>query len=319
MISFLRSLGHNSEPIPGFAWRASSALQRASSRPLSETLQIILQLPLKSRNVRKRRKQWTQLELQGCEYALASHGAYFLLNASDKVISPKIFEGGKADFSKYLTALKILKLKRVDCLVDVGANVGEIGILALIQQRAGRVVAVEPDDENFKLLETNALLNHLSAERIQNYCAAAGSGNPKEVVLKRSSSNYGDHQIDSFGHERLVEGPDVRIVANLRVDDIVELSTSETALLFIDVQGYELQVLQGAAGLLGRRVPVVMEISPTHLERHGSFAELMFLLRSYEGYYDLGLHRPTKQSLAALEQRYLRLKYLDRHTDILLV
>lgn len=319
MISFLRSLGHNSEPIPGFAWRASSALQRAFSRPLSETFQIILQLPLKSRNVRKRRKHWTQLELQGCEYVLASHGAYFLLNVSDKVISPKIFESGKAEFSKCLAALRILKLKRVDCLVDVGANVGEIGILALTQQRAGRVVAVEPDDENFNLLETNALLNHLSAEQIQTFCAAAGSGNPKEVVLKRSSTNYGDHQIGSFGEEGIIEGSEFRIVANLRLDDIVELSMSETALLFIDVQGYEIQVLQGAAGLLDRRVPVVMEISPTHLERHGSFAELMFLLRSYEGYYDLGLHRPTKQSFAALEQRYSQLKYSDKYTDILIV
>lgn len=319
MLSFLRSLGHNSEPIPGFAWRASSALQRAFSRPLSETVQIILQLPRKSRKVSERRKHWNQLELQGCEYVLASHGAYFLLNVSDKVISPKIFESGKADFSKYLTALKILKLQGVDCLVDVGANVGEIGILALTNQRAGRVVAIEPDEENFRLLGTNALLNHLSAERIQTYCAAAGSGSPKEVVLKRSSINYGDHQIDSFGEEETVEDPEVRIVANLRLDDIVELSMTETALVFVDVQGYELQVLQGAADLLERRVPVVMEISPSHLERHGSFAELMFLLRSYEGYYDLGLHRPTKQRLAALEQRYLRLKHLDTHTDILLV
>jgi FkbM family methyltransferase len=319
VISFLRSLGHNSEPVPGFAWRVSSALQRAFSRPPSETLQIVLQLPQKSRNVHERRKQWTQLESQGCKYVLASHGAFFLLNVSDKVISPKIFESGKADFLKYRAALKILKLQRVDCLVDVGANIGEIGILALTQQRAKKVVAIEPDEENFKLLETNALLNHLSAERMQMYCAAAGSGNPKEVVLKRSSTNYGDHQIDSHGQARIVEGSEARMVANLRLDDIVKPTTTQTALLFIDVQGYELQVLQGAPALLRRRVPLVIEISPSHLEQHGSFAELVFLLRGYEGYYDLGLHRPTKQNLTALEQRYLRLKHLNMHTDILIV
>ncbi len=210
-------------------------------------------------------------------------------------------------------------MQRVDCLVDVGANIGEIGILALTQQRANKVVAIEPDEENFKLLETNALLNHLPAERMQTFCAAAGSGNPKEVVLKRSSTNYGDHQIDSHGQAGIVEGSDARIVANLRLDDIVQLSMSETALLFIDVQGYELQVLQGAPALLSRRVPVVMEISPSHLEQHSSFDELMFLLGGYEGYYDLGLHRPTKQNLMALKQRYLRLKHLNTHTDILIV
>jgi len=280
---------------------------------------MVLQLPQKSRKVHERRKQWNQLESQGCKYLLANHGAFFLLNVSDKVISQKIFESGKADFSKYRAALNILRLQRVDYLVDVGANIGEIGILALTQQRAKKVVAIEPDEENFKLLEVNALLNHLSAERMQTYCAAAGSGDPKEVVLKRSPTNYGDHQIVSPGQAGIVVGSEARMVANIRLDDIVKLSMTETALLFIDVQGFELQVLQGAPALLSRRVPLVMEISPNHLEQHGSFAELMFLLRSYEGYYDLGLHRPTKQNLMALKQRYLRLKHLNTHTDILIV
>jgi len=319
VINLLRNLSHNSEPTPGLTWRTLAALQRVFYRPLLENVELTSRILGSSRRTRQRRKQWEQLEKQGCRYVLANGDAYFLLNTSDKVISPKIFERGNSDFPKYRTALRLLNLNQVDCLVDVGANVGEIGILALTQQRAKRVVAIEPDDENFRLLEINVLLNHLSAQQFQTYCAAAGSGSPKEIVLKRSSTNYGDHQITPLGSEGLSESSEIRRVANLRLDSTVELLTTETALLFIDVQGYELQVLQGATALLSRKVPLVMEISPSHLERHGSLDELMSLLRGYEGYFDLGLHRPTKQNLIALEERYLRLRHLRMHTDILVV
>jgi FkbM family methyltransferase len=319
VISFLHRLRHNSEPTPGFSWRILAALQRVLDRPLSETFEIVLKIPFKSRKAHQRRKQWDKTETRGCKYILASHEAHFLLSVSDKVISPKLFVAGQADFPKFRSALRLLNLDQVDCLVDVGANVGEISVLALTKQYAKRVIAIEPDDENFRLLEINALLNHLSAEQILTYCAAAGSGNPRELALVRSSTNFGDHQITPFGSDRFAQHSEIRWVNNLRLDDIIELSATETALLFIDVQGYELQVLQGASALISRKIPLVMEISPSHLERHGSLDELMFVLRDYRGYYDLGLHRPTMQRLPSLEQRYLRLRHLDRHTDILVV
>lgn len=319
VIRLLRSLRHNSEPAPGFAWRLLAALQRVLNRPLSETFETVLKLSIKSRKTHQRRKQWDKTETRGCKYILASHEAHFLLNVSDKVISPKLYVAGQADFPKFRSALRLLKLDQVDCLVDVGANVGEISVLALTKQYAKRVVAIEPDDENFRLLEINAWLNHLSAEQILIYCAAAGSGDSRELALMRSSTNFGDHQITSFGSDRFTQSSEIRSVKNLRLDDIVELSANETALLFIDVQGYELQVLQGASSLLSRKIPLVLEISPSHLERHCSLDELMFILGDYRGYYDLGLHRPAMQSLPSLEQRYQKLRHLDRHTDILVV
>lgn len=80
-------------------------------------------------------------------------------------------------------------------------------------------------------------------------------------------------------------------------------------LIWIDAQGHESRVIEGAAALLAAGVPVVTEFWPYGLARAGAagraFGEL---IRSrFSAFYDLGDERPRRQpaaEVAALLARY---------------
>lgn len=252
----------------------------------------------------------------GSSYVYAKRGAHFLLNVKDNEISRDIYVSGALESRKLSLALALLGLDRVDHLVDVGANLGEISICALNLGLARRVTAIEPDPENFHLLETNAALNGvLGTPSFTAHQVAAGTGKPETLRLVRNTENYGDHQIAIPGSNTLTTNLFVRHVA---LDTVVDLRASDTALLFVDVQGFEVEVLRGAEGMLQHRCPLVLEISPRHLEQYDSLDALLDLTSHYSGYFDLGLHRPKRQSLSELGARFSELKLRSRHTDIVI-
>lgn len=263
-----------------------------------------------------RREEWNKLRDSGSLYVYAKRGPHFLLNVRDNEISRDIYVSGSVESRKLSLALALLGLTRVDHLVDVGANLGEISICAVTSGLAQRVTAIEPDPENFRLLETNAALNGLlGTAAFAAHQAAAGTGIPETLQLVRNTENYGDHQIASGDRTDRTTN---LVVTHVALDRIVELKANETALLFVDVQGFEVEVLRGAKQLLQRRCPLVLEISPRHLEQYGSLDVLLELTNHYEGYFDLGLHRPQLQSLSELQARFSDLKSRSRHTDIVI-
>ena len=314
-----RTLGSNSEPQAGLSWSIAAFLQRTFSRSPKETLQKIVR-EFRRASVRNRRHhEWSDLKLGGSSHVFVNRQTKYLLDLNDEFISKQIFTSGSADYFKFELALRLLRVKSIDCLIDVGANIGEISLEAVVSKKSKRAILVEPDPENTKLLETNAILNGFSnSPNFQIYGVAAGTGEPKQLLLVKSKKNYGDHQILSLDANELSTSEETIEVPNLRLDSIVKISPNELSVLFIDVQGYEIQALKGATNLLQQRVPTVLEVSPAHLEKHGSVSELIGLFEGYRGYFDLGLHRPSLQSFKNLEARYLSLLRSGGYTDILI-
>ena len=79
---------------------------------------------------------------------------------------------------------------------------------------------------------------------------------------------------------------------------------SSAGLLWLDVEGHELEVLEGAGTLLGRGVPAVLELIPRRLELEALGA---LLARHYTDVVDLreGDRLPIAE-LRALGKRYKR-------------
>ena len=311
--------GENSVPQNGRTWQVVAFLQRTFSRSPNETLKKTVR-GLKKDFIRKRRhKDWSDLKLGGSSHVFVNRRTRYLLDLNDEFISKQIFTSGSADYFKFESVLRLLKIQSVDLLIDVGANIGEISLEALVSNKAKSAICIEPDPENTKLLETNALLNGFSNSSIfRIHGVAAGTGEPKHLRLIKNKKNYGDHRILGLDTNELSAFEEIVEVPNLRLDSIVSIPSGKLGVLFIDVQGYEIQVLKGAAGLLQQRVPTVLEISPLHLEEHGSIAELIDLFGGYQGYFDLGLHRPALQGFECLEDRYQKLLNSGDYTDILI-
>lgn len=161
-------------------------------------------------------------------------------------------------------------------VMDVGANLGVISIGMLVNGEVASAVALEPEPRNFDLLRQNVVQNHLE-ERCRCFpYAASNETGPMHMAL--NSSNYGDHRVldtgpgAGSGPGRVVE------VRGIRIDDLflehdTSLDPDAIDLMWVDVQGHEGFVFQGASALLERPVPVVSEVWPYGMRRAGMSAE----------------------------------------------
>lgn len=151
-----------------------------------------------------------------------------------------------------------------DRFVDVGANVGYFTLLAAtLVGPAGRVVAVEPEEHNFRLLSRTVALNRLANVTAVNVALGEADG---EVVIRKSATNFGDHRVGG-GDGRV--GQPVRLApldAVLRANGVAAID-----FLKMDVQGYECHVVRGMQGVLAgdRRLAVLCEFWPHGMRAAG--------------------------------------------------
>jgi FkbM family methyltransferase len=177
-------------------------------------------------------------------------------------------------------------LRRGDVFVDVGANVGSYTILAAGVSEA-QCVSLEPVPETFAHLVENVRLNDL-ASRVLCRNIAVGSA---DGTLKFTTG------LDTINHA-VAEGEIVHDVVDVPVATLDRiLQGIDPAVIKIDVEGFEKQVLDGAEQTL--RSPsllaVLMELNGSG-SRYGSseesLRERMFSLGFATATYD-----PASRSL----------------------
>lgn len=144
-------------------------------------------------------------------------------------------------------------------VVDVGANIGiYTRMFSALTGAAGHVHAFEPAPANFEKLE--ATVNGLSNVSLQHAAVGAGNGTIKLYV---SNELNVDHRTFDSGDGRA--SIDVPLV---RLDDYFSPG-QRVDFIKIDVQGYELSVLQGAERILreNRDIRIFMEFWPYGLSK----------------------------------------------------
>jgi FkbM family methyltransferase len=209
-------------------------------------------------------------------------------------------------------------------LLDVGANIGTVCIAFAREGVFTQALAVEPAPDTFQHLVKNVARNNLDgAIRCVNVALSSTSGTA-ELEL---SSNSGDHRVRVAGplaperyHEH--KRPLVRVPVR-RLDDLLDetgIERRDVGLLWMDVQGHERHVLDGAPELLASQVPVVMELWPYGLRRAGVEPEAFveYLRRRFTSYYDLADETPRAQSTSELPRLLGRLGHVKSYADVLL-
>jgi len=201
--------------------------------------------------------------------------------------------------------------------VDVGAHVGTTAITAVRRFGFRSAVAFEPEESNYRLLRANLGVNGLEDE-VRTFNVAV-SNRVGSAQLKLRPSMGAKHRLvgdDEAAEERTVSVPLTTL------DRIVAeggLKASRASLLWLDVEGHELETLQGAKRLLRRSVPIVMEFIPRTLGEEGRLDALGSLLsKHYTHVVDLR-HRAngTPLSLRAGELEQLAERYPRSFTDLL--
>ncbi|MGI8780929.1 MAG: FkbM family methyltransferase [Solirubrobacteraceae bacterium] len=157
-------------------------------------------------------------------------------------------------------------------LLEIGANIGTGAVEAIHRHGFERVLAFEPEPENFKVLRMNAILNGVE-DRIETIQAAI-SDTDGTAVLQVSSRNSGAHSL-SGGEVRAIGTVEVPTLSFDGMVDRGQLDADAASLLWMDIEGYEIHALMGGRSLLERSVPVVMELNPPVLEAAGRADQLL--------------------------------------------
>lgn len=196
---------------------------------------------------------------------------------TDIHVSRQIRERGI--WEAFETELVLRLLERGQCCLDVGANIGYYSVLAAhLVGPQGRVVAFEPEPDNFALLQANIELNGLGQATA---VAAALADTPGFAHLHLNLENRGDHQLYPQDEDRdsvaveLLNGTDYLVEHGLQPD-----------LVKIDTQGAEYAVVAGLMPLLQMRAAplhLIVELTPAALRAAASSGrELVELLASLQ-------------------------------------
>lgn len=130
---------------------------------------------------------------------------------------------------KFLCSL----VKKGDCVIDVGANIGTISLaLNSVIGESGRIYAFEPHPRIYSYFIDNIALNGCE-NSIEAFCMGLGE-NEKTLF-------FSDQSDDS--NNSISENGDIQVSVSALDNVIFEQRIS---LLKIDVVGYEYQMLQGA-------------------------------------------------------------------------
>jgi len=158
-----------------------------------------------------------------------------------------------------------------DVAWDVGAFIGYHTLLMSRRVEAGWVLALEPDPRNAERLRRNLALNGVTDVEILPVAAGARR---REATLEPHPSHHSQTRVQAAG------GTPCEVIP---LDDLLG-STSPPALVKVDVEGAEAEVLAGASKVLESARPVWC------IELHGETDEAVIGILRKTGYscYRLG-------------------------------
>jgi FkbM family methyltransferase len=176
------------------------------------------------------------------------------------------YEPGPAPYDEDVRRAKLLRSERIDVVLDVGANAGQYAQRLRSAGYDRRIVSFEPLSEAFAALERVTADDPLwEARRL----ALGDEDGTAEIHV---AANSWSSSLLAMGERHLASAPDsaytgTEVVRVARLDSIWEdvVRDGERVFLKLDVQGFEMHVLRGAAAHLDGVAGVQVELALTPL------------------------------------------------------
>jgi len=148
-------------------------------------------------------------------------------------------------------------LREGGTFVDVGANVGGYSVRAC--KMGAKVIAIEPDPDNCRVINLNMELNHLSNFHLLSIAA----GSKEEIRQLYYGNNHAPVEYTLKQDEDIRE---VKCDVEVKPLDVALpplLGDEWIDLLKVDVEGLEVEVLKGASNMLEKTRYIIVEVIPS--------------------------------------------------------
>lgn len=199
------------------------------------------------------------------------HGHTMYLDETDS-LRLSIFQ----TYEPYETALVQKLVKKGMTVVDIGANIGYYTLLfAKKVGPKGKVIAYEPDADNFSLLKKNVEENTYTNVVLHKKALSTKKGVAK---LYLSDENKGDHQMYAGDDKR----PSISI-DTVKLDDHIK---GKVDFIKMDIQGAEMKALLGMKKALhkNKKLTLITEFWPAAIQQSGESPSKMLELLEKEGF-----------------------------------
>jgi FkbM family methyltransferase len=188
----------------------------------------------------------------------------------------------------------------VNCVIDVGANVGEYGAMLRSNGYRGRIVSLEPVSEVYDQLRQNAA-NDNSWRTVNVACGSRNEDAPMHVF---DVSLYNSLLAPSKNMKEILNATKVEQIRTVKVhrldsmfEEFVDGLDEPRVFLKIDTQGFDQEVVKGAGAYMPRISGLQSEVSviplyegmPDYLDALALYRKLGF---EPTGFFPI-FHSPT--------------------------
>jgi len=194
-----------------------------------------------------------QLKIGSKRYSIATDDEYLRNNGPGLKVriknSLKALVGGNT-FEPRMTRLFSTLIQPTDTVLDIGANIGCTTLL--FSELGSHVHAFEPLGKTFALLRRNVEVNVRGNIKI-HHCALGDENKNAEICFSDTNRSIA-FVLDRTSRDDRGTSP----ITVRRLDDMLpELRIDSLNFMKIDVEGYEMRVLNGARKTLAKYNPVV--------------------------------------------------------------
>ncbi|MCK4750015.1 MAG: FkbM family methyltransferase [Bacteroidales bacterium] len=230
------------------------------------------------------------------------YGFWLLIDpVKDEGVERSIYYTGT--YEKGTLAVMKRLLRKGDTFVDVGANIGLMSLFAsALVGDEGRVQAFEPNPETAGILRENIRINKMSNIEVSEF--AVGKTPGKARIYDRWDSNRGSASLikpdwDSNSYEI-----SMTTLTEFFSEGQEGKEGKEIHLIKLDIEGYELDALEGALDILQRVDPpmLIVECSKTRENTNGSGTQQLFKFIRKLDCYRIFTGRKDKSRVSRLKE-----------------
>ncbi len=217
--------------------------QRNNRKSINDIQQILMSFCKKNDSYHRRLLNFLSLPPE--KIVNIGHAKFYVPNYPTDLIQSIIVDNGTFYEIDVLKKLQPY-IKKNAVILDIGANIGNHSVYWAVKSDAKRIYSFEPVKDFFKILKKNVEINNL---------------NQKIKIFNIGLSNQKINGSISFYDRRNIGGTPVKQNpnGNLLLDKLDNIKIKENAVDFvkIDVEGHELEVLQGARETLIKYKPII--------------------------------------------------------------
>ena len=221
------------------------------------------------------------------EHTVITNNCPLILIPHDKGISEELLLFGTHE--PLSTKALQMELKQEMICLDIGANIGYYATMESHSVgKSGRVIAIEPFPINFSFLKRNMDLQKTSNYEVHNFAIGNVESEINFLISKKSNLS----RVVQEG-EKIPDGCELIRIPLKSIDKLVEEKKLEKLdLLRMDVEGYELQILEGSRNTIRKFKPMIQIEIHTKILGPKNLKKVLNDLKNFE--YEIKYYVPRE-------------------------